>query len=363
MADPLRPWDFVFQSSGATNTNVTAAANNATANDFLLTNTENDIGGTAAGAYFCMRQPFPELLVNVGTARVGGTGVVWEYYFGPNGTDWAALQEVRDNTQGFSIAGTNRVSFRQPFNWFRRKLFTVPEFANDHYIVRARTTGTPSTNALGTQAWAIFGFPRFVRPASVTPFRTPGPLTARGQTGKDQIRSILALGREWDETWSMIQLGDSRVDEFLSTIEDYYNNGTVFAIEHLTTRGSGLAPGGAATGNPIPRINGASQAGNFIATDGWSISQPLILDAGDVIRIDGLSPLYRVTARAGTFAGGSTNISIAPSIPVGSSPLDNAPIQTFANTLRAYIAAPPNIPACNNSQYIDGLTLTFREAI
>jgi len=204
-------------------------------------------------------------------------------------------------------------------------------------------------------------FPRTILPRHVTPFRVPTGLISRGQTGRDQLRSVLAMGREWDEVWGDLKIGRASVDAFLTRIEEAYNRSEIFTITHLLTCGSGKPPRGA--GGGTPRINGGNQTGSTIATDGWTPNVTNVVVAGDVIRIAGLSPLFRITANANSNGSGQATLSINPIIPVGSSPTDNALITRTGCTLNAYIAAPPNLPAARPGEWITGLSLTFREAL
>ncbi len=204
-------------------------------------------------------------------------------------------------------------------------------------------------------------FPRTVLPRLVSPFRVPTGLVARGQTGKDQLRTIVAMGREWDEIWPPIRVGTVEVDALLAFIEDAYNRQVVFDLTHLITPGSGRAPNGAGGGTPL--VNGASQTGSALVTDGWSVSITNVVRAGDVIRIAGLSPLYRITADANSNGSGQATLGISPPIPAGSSPADNAAITRTGCSIFAYIAAPPGLPAVPPDEYLAGLALTFREAL
>lgn len=204
-------------------------------------------------------------------------------------------------------------------------------------------------------------FPRTVLPRNVSPFRVPTGLVARGQTGRDQRRSVLAMGREWDETWGELRIGRANVDAFLTFIEEAWNRQTVFDITHLISRGSGRPPRG--IGGGTPRINGVNLTGSTIATDGWTPSVTNVVAVADVIRIAGLLPLFRILASANSNGSGQATLSINPIIPVGSSPADNALITRTGCTLSAYIAAPPALPPARPGEWITGLTLTFREAL
>ena len=84
-----------------------------------------------------------------------------------------------------------------------------------------------------------------------------------------------------------------------------------------------FTPLGAATGTPL--VNGASQAGTALITDGWSNST-LVLKAGDWIQIENDAKVYSVTADATSNGSGQVTISIYPAL--RRTPPDNAPIST-----------------------------------
>ena len=111
----------------------------------------------------------------------------------------------------------------------------------------------------------------------------------------------------------------------------------------------------------ISLVAGASQTGESLNTDGWSASVTNVVRAGDVLKIAGLTPLYRVTVDANSDALGAATIKINPPIPVGSSPADNAAITRTGCVIRAMIWD-YNAPTGRPGQFISGLRVTFREA-
>jgi hypothetical protein len=128
-------------SAGGVFTDITTAMNNATANDAqpFATGVLNDycaIGYT---------NNFGPLKLNIGTAGTVGT-LVWEYW---NGSAWAALTGVTDNTTGMTVSGTHTVVFTIPANW-------APSVLNGSanlYYIRARCLTTYTINPLITQGW------------------------------------------------------------------------------------------------------------------------------------------------------------------------------------------------------------------
>lgn len=84
------------------------------------------------------------------------------------------------------------------------------------------------------------------------------------------------------------------------------------------------SPRGVGTGSP--QVGGASQTGNSLITDGWTINTTGILKAGDWIQLGSGSNtrLYKVLDDANSNGSGSATLTIWPSL--RSSPPDNAEI-------------------------------------
>jgi len=77
-----------------------------------------------------------------------------------------------------------------------------------------------------------------------------------------------------------------------------------------------------ATGTPL--VNGASQVGSSIITDGWTVSITGILKAGDILKFANHTKVYMVTADANSNGSGQATISISPALV--QSPADNSAI-------------------------------------
>lgn len=135
----------VDADAGPTFVDETTDANSAGAGDVTFFP-----AAEAINDYFAIgfAQPFSKLVVNTtgGTQGAGGT-VAWEYW---DGTAWTALSGVTDGTTGFTAAlGTNSVTWTAPTNWATTSLNGSAQL----YYIRARVTGTYSTNPVGTQVW------------------------------------------------------------------------------------------------------------------------------------------------------------------------------------------------------------------
>jgi len=88
---------------------------------------------------------------------------------------------------------------------------------------------------------------------------------------------------------------------------------------------SATTPRGTATGTPL--VNGASQTGQTLVTDGWTSGVTGILKAGDYMQIG--DRLYKVLADANSDGTGNATFDIWPRL--RESPADNAAI-TVTNT-------------------------------
>lgn len=143
-------------------------------------------------------------------------------------------------------------------------------------------------------------FPTLVKPAFITPFRVPGAIGSVGQTGRVQLRSSIAIGREWDMTWNAIRAGTPDVDALFAFIEDAWSQGKTFDLTHPYSPGSGLAKHG--YGGGTVRVNGASQTGSSLVTDGWSATN-LVTNPGFETGV--MSP-HIATGNGGTWAVSGT---------------------------------------------------------
>ena len=79
-------------------------------------------------------------------------------------------------------------------------------------------------------------------------------------------------------------------------------------------------PQGVATGTPV--VNGGSQTGNSLVTDGWTTGQTGIMKAGDMIELN--NNLYMVTEDVNSDGSGNATLSVWPALRF--SPSDNATI-------------------------------------
>ena len=69
-------------------------------------------------------------------------------------------------------------------------------------------------------------------------------------------------------------------------------------------------PNGTAAGSGL--VNGASQTGGTLITDGWTASQPLLFAAGDYIEVNG--ELKQVSADVSSDGSGNATITFSPDL-------------------------------------------------
>jgi hypothetical protein len=204
-------------------------------------------------------------------------------------------------------------------------------------------------------------FPRTLPPASVTLPVVPGGLVSIGRTGKVQLRSEVAGGRVWQEIWPPLLASGADAQALFTFVEKSFNLGETFDITHYLLPGSGKAPHGLGGGTPL--IDGASEAGAFVDTKGWSNSITGVVAAGDCIKIAGCAALFRITAAANSDGSGKARVYINPSILVGSSPADSAAITRTGCKMTAFVLDYSPLPAAGPDEFIAGFSVTFRESL
>jgi hypothetical protein len=121
----------------------------------------------------------------------------------------------------------------------------------------------------------------------------------------------------------------------------------------------GATARGVATGTPL--VNGGSQVGNELVTDGWTTSQTGILRAGDYIQIGSgaTAQLYKILDDANSDGSGNATFTIWPSL--RSSPSDNATIIVSSPKGVFRLTTPASWDIDEASIY--GLTFGAREAL
>lgn len=118
-------------------------------------------------------------------------------------------------------------------------------------------------------------------------------------------------------------------------------------------------PAGVATGTPL--VNGASQTGSTIDTDGWTASQTGILKAGDYFHFTNGSSgreMHMVVDDANSNGAGEATLTIEP--PIRVSPADNAAI-TVTNAMCQFRLEKDEVEWSTRPPLISNITITAIE--
>ena len=135
-------------------------------------------------------------------------------------------------------------------------------------------------------------------------------------TGKIQVLEL--TGHKWTATYTTPPLSAADAGQWLAFLTKLRGQAnSFFAYDPARTTAQGTP-----TGTPL--VNGASQTGSSLVTDGWSNST-LVLKAGDYIAVDAtLRQLYMVVADATSDGSGNCTLTIEP--PIRVRPENNAGI-------------------------------------
>lgn len=138
-----------------------------------------------------------------------------------------------------------------------------------------------------------------------------------------QVQRRVLSGSYWMAEYTLPPMARENWAEwqaFFNKLEGRRNTFNGFDPDAKTARG-------VATGTPL--VNGASQTGSSIITDGWTPSQTGILKAGDHISFGG--ELKQVDSDVNSDGSGNATITFTPDI--RTSPSDNAAITVSDTTV------------------------------
>ena len=123
---------------------------------------------------------------------------------------------------------------------------------------------------------------------------------------------------------------------------------------------AGTTARGIATGTPV--VNGASQTGGSLITDGWTASQTGILKSGDWIQLGSGSTarLHKVLADANSDGSGDATFDIWPNL--RTSPVDGSAI-VIASASGVFRLLSNNLSYQISSASHYGITFACREAL
>ena len=165
-------------------------------------------------------------------------------------------------------------------------------------------------------------FPLTPFPSKVIMRSRPRVFTDYTMSGKKFSRSFGVHVWELDITFPPMSRAEfDPIYAFILSQIGSYGTFTFAAHDRRTPRGS---VSGSPSGTPL--VNGASQTGTSLVTDGWPHSHTGLLLPGDLITINGDTKVYMVTASVDSNGSGQATISLHAPLVV--SPADNAAITT-----------------------------------
>lgn len=199
---------------------------------------------------------------------------------------------------------------------------------------------------------------RSIMPVDASYPAMPTGLLSIAQSGKTQFRAVQHVGRQWTETYGPIDSESLTGRAFIAELNDIYRKGTIINVLHPKVRALLGAGGG------TPLVQGGSQTGISIVTDGWPNST-VVLRGGDFVHFDGVPTIYDVVFDVTSNGSGAAAIVINPPIFAGGSPADNAAIfsgLTISWKVRV-VAVEPAVASAGIAGYSTGLRITLREAL
>lgn len=142
-------------------------------------------------------------------------------------------------------------------------------------------------------------------------------LVTRAISGRRQVRQI--AGHRWGMTAKYPPLTRAEFAPIFAFLVKQRGSFDTFTVQPPTIKNA------QGTGAGTPLVNGASQTGRSVVTDGWS-SGATVLKAGDFVSFAGHSKIYMLTADVTSDGSGNATLSIEPALI--ESPAENAVITT-----------------------------------
>jgi hypothetical protein len=182
---------------------------------------------------------------------------------------------------------------------------------------RAGDRGTDwRTNVTITYPLAFPGY-QFVSSCSFIPRSIVG-MNKSPYTASQQV--YLHQGQLWEGEFSIVRMNRANHSLFKTFFGQLFGPYGTFLLGDPDA----TSPRGVATGTPL--VDGASQTGSELVTDGWTASTESILCAGDYIQLGtGLyTRMHMLTEEADSDSAGASTLKIFPCL--RTSPADNDPI-------------------------------------
>lgn len=178
---------------------------------------------------------------------------------------------------------------------------------------------------------------------------------SKGSLFTFQKQTVTHAGGIYKATVTMPPMTKEQANDWLGFLEDAADLTNTFMLidpDRVSPEGSQK------TFVDSPLVKGASQTGESVNTDGWTINQTGLLVRGDKIQIG--NHFYTVTGSVDS--DGSGNATIPLNTFLRSSPVDDAPVITF-NVASLMRLASSEISVSSNQRTHFTISFTAEEAI
>lgn len=169
-------------------------------------------------------------------------------------------------------------------------------------------------------------FPSTPAPSKLTVTASFGTLQDRTPSGRRNVRQLGA------HLWELACVFPDTMgrDQFMPIMGFLMEQEGRF--ETFTFLAPGLAePRGAATGTPL--VNGATQTGKTLVTDGWAINT-LQMRIGDIFKLTGSPKVYMVTQEATSDGSGNLTLNFRPGLIVSPADGENLVVTSVPFTVQ-----------------------------
>ena len=117
---------------------------------------------------------------------------------------------------------------------------------------------------------------------------------------------------------------------------------------------------GITIGSPgTPLVNGASQTGSSLVTDGWTNGYVIPKGKWFSVSVSSLLYLYQTTAAVTASGAGAATLTVRPML--RASPADNAALNVNPATVEGFVSVPDGAFGISVNRLVEGLTFTLEE--
>ena len=117
---------------------------------------------------------------------------------------------------------------------------------------------------------------------------------------------------------------------------------------------------GITIGSPgTPLVNGSSQTGSSLVTDGWTNGYVIPKGKWFSVSVSSLLYLYQTTAAVTASGAGAATLTVRPML--RASPADNAALNVNPATVEGFVSVPDGAFGISVNRLVEGLTFTLEE--